>query len=118
MTELPKPDRVDFADDARIFWNQLRAIELCRAVSRRDDDAASRLIAEVAHDGDEVHFIAGLAGVAVTLARTAAQQNPSATEAGVWRGLTERAKTGLHATRELAELTNTTPTNEGNDNAR
>lgn len=109
-------DQTDFEDDKRIYWNQLRAIELCRAVSLGDSGTADALIAEVAADGDEVHLVAGLTHVAVSLAHTVVEQRPGTTEATVWRALTERSQTGLHATRELAQLINTT-TNEGDDHA-
>lgn len=108
-------DQADFDDDKRIYWNQLRAIELCRAVSIGDTATADALIAEVAADDDEVHLVAGLTHVAVSLAHTVVEQRPNITEANIWHVLTERSQTGLHATRELAEMTNTT-SNEG-DNA-
>ena len=107
-----QPDDTDFEDDRRIYWNQLRAIELCRAVSLGDTRTADALIAEVANDNDEVHLVAGLTHVAVSLAHTVVEQRPDTTESAIWRVLTERSQTGLHATRELAELTNTT-TDEG-----
>ncbi|QFS89119.1 hypothetical protein FIV07_00095 [Mycobacterium sp. THAF192] len=109
-------DQTDFDDDKRIYWNQLRAIELCRAVSLGDNATADALIAEVAADDDEVHLVAGLTHVAVSLAHTVVEQRPSITEANVWHVLTERSQTGLHATRELAEMTNTT-SNERDNNA-
>lgn len=115
MTE--QPDDTNFEDDRRIYWNQLRAIELCRAVSIGDERTADALIAEAAADGDEVHLVAGLAHVAVSLAHTVVEQNPRFTETTVWRVLTERSQTGLHATRELNELINNTTTDEGDDNA-
>lgn len=117
MTEPPDTDQTDFDDDRRIYWNQLRAIELCRAVSLGDSGTADALIAEVATDDDEVHLVAGLTHVAVSLAHTVVEQCPDVTEATVWRILTERSQTGLHVTRELAQLIDNTTTDEGDDNA-
>ena len=114
MTENTDPV-VDFDDDKRIYWNQLRAIELCRAVSLGDNGAADALIAEVAADGDEVHLVAGLTHVAVSLAHTVVEQRPDVTEATVWHVLTERSQTGLHATREIRQMLDTTTT-EGETN--
>lgn len=116
MTENTDPV-VDFDDDRRIFWNELRAVELCRAVSLGDSGTADALIAEVAADDDEVHLVAGLTHVAVSLAHTVVEQCADVTEATVWRVLTERSQTGLHATRELAQLIDNTTTDEGEGNA-
>lgn len=115
MTEHPDIDQTDFEDDKRIYWNQLRAIELCHAVSLSDTRAADALIAEVAADNDEVHLVAGLTHVAVSLAHTVVERCPGVTEATVWRALTERSQTGLQATREFAQMTITT--DEGDNNA-
>jgi hypothetical protein len=117
MTDTSEHDDADFDDDRRIYWNQLRAIELCRAVSLGDSGTADALIAEAAADDDEVHLVAGLTHVAISLAHTVVEQRPGTTEATLWHVLTERSQTGLHATRELAELINNTPTDEGDDNA-
>ena len=94
----------DLDDDRRIYWNQLRAIELCRAVSLGDNRTADALIAEVANDDDEVHLVAGLTHVAVSLARTVADQHPSATENGIWAALKARSHTGLAATHEIIKM--------------
>ncbi|QFS91149.1 hypothetical protein FIV07_10325 [Mycobacterium sp. THAF192] len=107
MTESTDP-AVDFNDDARLYWNQLRAVDLCRAISRSDDSAADALIAEVAADDEPLHLIAGLAWAAGSLAKTVAAQHPTATENSVWAALTERSATGLHATRELIHMLDTT----------
>ena len=115
MTE--QPDDTNFEDDRRIYWNQLRAIELCRAVSIGDNRTADALIAEVATDDDEVHLVAGLTHVAVSLAHTVVEQNPRFTETTIWRVLTERSHTGLHATRELRQMLDTPTTDEGDGNA-
>lgn len=118
MTEPPDTGQTDFDDDKRIYWNQLRAIELCQAVSRSENRTADAIIAEVAADSDEVHLVAGLTHVAVSLAATVVEQCSGVTEATVWRALSERSQTGLHATRELVQMTNTTDeTDEGNSNA-
>lgn len=116
MTDQPDIHQTDFEDDRRIYWNQLRAIELCQAVSRSDNRAADAIIAEVAADNDEVHLVAGLTHVAVSLAATVVERCPGVTEATVWSALSERSQTGLHATRELAQMTTTT-TDEGDNNA-
>ena len=62
--EMVEPDQTDFDADARSYWNQLRAIDLCRAVSLGDDRAADALIAEVAADDEPLQLIAGLAWAA------------------------------------------------------
>lgn len=103
MTDLDY--NTDFDDDRRIYWNQLRAIELCRAVSLGDTGTADALIAEVAADDDEVHLVAGLTHVAISLAHTVVEQRPDTTEAAVWQVLTERSQTGLHATQEMHRMT-------------
>ena len=113
--EMVEPDQTDFDADARSYWNQLRAIDLCRAVSLGDDRAADALIAEVAADDEPLQLIAGLAWAAGSLAKTVAAQHPTATEHSVWTALSERSATGLHATRELREMLNTT-TAEGDTN--
>jgi len=102
MTE--QPDDTNFKDDRRIYWNQLRAIELCRAVSLGDTHTADALIAEVSNDDDEVHLVAGLAHVAVSLARTVAEQHPSTTENRIWAALEDRSHTGLAATHEIVQM--------------
>lgn len=114
MTDQPDIHQTDFEDDKRIYWNQLRAIELCQAVSHGDTRTADALIAEVAADNDEVHLVAGLTHVAVSLAATVVEQCPGVTEATVWHALTERSQTGLQATRELNQMTTT---HEGENNA-
>lgn len=114
MTNQPDIDQTDFDDDKRIYWNQLRAIELCLAVSLSDNNTADALIAEVAADNDEVHLVAGLTHVAVSLARTVVERCPGVTEGTVWAALTERSQMGLHATRELTQMTTTT--DEGDNN--
>lgn len=103
-TTMTDPDQTNFDDDKRIYWNQLRAIELCRAVSLGDSSTADALIAEVAADDEEVHLVAGLTHVAISLAHTIVEQRTDVTEATVWRILTERSQTGLHATRELIQM--------------
>lgn len=100
------PD-TDLNDDKRIYWNQLRAIELCRAVCLGDNRTADALIAEVAADDDEVHLVAGLTHVAVSLAHTVVEQLPNVTEDTVWRALTDRSQTGLHATYEIIKMIET-----------
>ncbi|QZT56759.1 hypothetical protein [Mycolicibacterium austroafricanum] len=115
MTENTDP-AADFDDDVRIYWNQLRAVDLCRAISRSDNSAADALIAEVAKDDEPIHLIAGLAWAAGSLAKTVAAQHPTATENSVWEALTERSATGLHATREIRQMLDTTTT-EGETNA-
>lgn len=100
-------EETDLNDDKRIYWNQLRAIELCRAVSLGDSGTADALIAEAAADDDEVHLVAGLTHVAVSLAHTIVEQLPDVTEDTVWRVLTDRSQTGLHATREIMRMTDT-----------
>ncbi len=112
---MVEPDQTDFEADARSYWNQLRAIDLCRAVSLGDNSAADALIAEVAADDEPLQFIAGLAWAAGSLAKTVAAQHPTATEASVWSALTERSATCLHASRELRNMLNT-PTTEGETN--
>lgn len=114
MTESTDPP-VDFDDDTRLYWNQLRAVDLCRAIGRSDDSAADALIAEVAADNEPLHLIAGLAWAAGSLAKTVAAQHPTATEDSVWAALTERSSTGLHATREIKQMLDTTTT-EGENN--
>lgn len=114
MTENTDDPVVDFDDDARIYWNQLRAVDLCRAISRADDSAADRIVAEVAADDEPLHLIAGLAWLAGSLAKTVAAQHPTATEDSVWAALAERSSTGLHATREIRQMLDTT---EGEANA-
>lgn len=108
-------DQTDFDADARSYWNQLRAIDLCRAVSLGDDGAADALIAEVAADDEPLRLIAGLAWAAGSLAKTVAAQHPTATEHSVWSALAQRSATGLHATREIRRMLNTTTT-EGETN--
>jgi len=98
----------NFRDDARLYWNQLRAIDLCRAISRTDNKAADAIIAEVTADNEPLHLVAGLAHAAGSLVKTLAQLHPDATEDQIWRSLTDRSLTGLHATRELIRMTNTT----------
>ncbi|QFS89495.1 hypothetical protein FIV07_01990 [Mycobacterium sp. THAF192] len=114
MTENNEPT-VDFDDDVRIYWNQLRAVDLCRAISRSDDNAADALIAEVAADNEPIHLIAGLAWAAGSLAKTVAAQHPTATEDSVWAALTDSSSTGLHATREIRQMLDTNNT-EGESN--
>lgn len=107
----------DFDDDMRLYWNQLRAIDLCRAVGSGNGSAADALIAEVAADDEPIHLVAGLAHIAGSLCRTLAELHPTATEAQIWAALADRSRTGLHATRELRRMLDTPTTHEGEDNA-
>lgn len=94
----------DPADDARIYRGQLAAAELCRAVAANADDAADALYAAEDEQGALKYLVAGLCHVAISLARTVAEQHPSATEERVWAALTERSTTGLTATHEIIQM--------------
>jgi len=96
----------DLKDDARQYWNQLRAIDLCRAVSCGDDHVADRIIAEAAADGEHRHLCAGLVYAASSLAQTITAKFPTVTEDQVWAALAERSRTGLDASRELLQMLN------------
>lgn len=94
------------ADEIRRYRGQLQAIEMCRAVSGGDPDAAKRMYAtEKASELDE-EIASALTTFAVSLARTVAANDDTLTETSIWDGLANRAETGLLGTAEIDEITN------------
>lgn len=92
-------------DQIAHYRAQLQAVELCRAVSDGDQDAAEQLYTAEADAGQAKQLASALAMFAVSLARTAAANDDTITEQAIWQGLADRAETALMATHEIAEFT-------------
>lgn len=84
---------------------QLQAVEMCRAVSNGDPDAADRMFDYEHGNGQLRELVSALSVFAVSLARSVAANDPTVTEEAIWDGLAARAETGLHGTAEIDQLT-------------
>lgn len=102
---MTEPNSDDSREQIAMWRSQLQAVELLRAVSAGDVQAAEQMYAHEAANSTLRELVSALACHAVSFARVIPTYDTTISEDSIYEGVATRARIGLETTVEIDHIT-------------